>query len=140
MLPAGELTTEHRRVALVQGAYFAATGVWPLVSLPSFEAVTGPKVDKWLVRTVGVLVAVVGGVLISAAARNRVTGEIAALGVGTAAGLGLIDAIYASTGRVSRIYLLDTAIETILIAAWGAAGKSRERIRYVPPDDASFWL
>jgi hypothetical protein len=132
--------TEHRRVALAQGIYFAGTGVWPLLHMPSFEAVTGPKVDKWLVRTVGVLVGLVGGVLISAAVRNRVTGEIAALGLGAAAGLGVIDIIHASTGRIPRTYFLDAAIESIIIGAWGASGSTRERIRYVPPDDASFWL
>ena len=42
-------------LAIAQGAYFLGTGVWPLVLMPSFESVTGPKVDKWLVRTVGVL-------------------------------------------------------------------------------------
>ena len=91
-----------QRIALAQGAYFAATGVWPLVHMRSFEAVTGPKVDKWLVRTVGVLVGIVGGVLVSAAARKRITGEVAALGAATAAGLGAIDAIYASKQRASR--------------------------------------
>src|SRR5438067_11801258 len=55
-----------RSVAIAQGAYFVATGIWPLLHMPSFEAVTGPKVDKWLVRTVGVLVSVVGGVLVAA--------------------------------------------------------------------------
>jgi hypothetical protein len=39
-------------LAIGQGAYFVATGVWPLVHIRWFEAVTGPKVDKWLVGTV----------------------------------------------------------------------------------------
>jgi hypothetical protein len=34
-------------VALVQGVYFLLTGVWPIVHLPSFLAVTGPKTDLW---------------------------------------------------------------------------------------------
>ena len=29
----------------VQGAYFLVTGVWPLVSIRSFQAVTGKKTD-----------------------------------------------------------------------------------------------
>jgi len=40
--------------------YFLLTGIWPLLSMRTFEAVTGPKVDRWLVKTVGVLVAVIG--------------------------------------------------------------------------------
>ena len=44
----------RRQLAIAQGVYFAATGVWPLIDMRSFERVTGPKADKWLVRTVGV--------------------------------------------------------------------------------------
>src|SRR3954452_20641659 len=88
-------------LAIGQGVYFAATGIWPIVDMRSFEAVTGPKVDKWLVRTVGVLVGVIGGVLVSAAARRRVTAETAGLAIGSAAGLGLIDTIYSAKGRIA---------------------------------------
>lgn len=31
--------------ALVQGAYFVVTGLFPLVHMKSFEAITGSKVD-----------------------------------------------------------------------------------------------
>src|SRR5438270_10614638 len=108
-------------LAIGQGIYFAATGVWPLIDMRSFEAVTGPKVDKWLVRTVGVLVAAIGGTLISAGARRMVTAEIAGLAVGSAAGLAAIDIVYAAKGRISRIYLADAAAEAALIAAWSGS-------------------
>jgi hypothetical protein len=58
-------------VALIQGTYFFMTGVWPLVSIDTFQRVTGPKVDLWLVNTVGVLVAVIGAALILAGVRGR---------------------------------------------------------------------
>src|SRR3954471_23459928 len=87
-----------RSLTLAQGMYFAATGIWPLVHMRSFEAVTGPKVDKWLVRTGCVSVGRGGGVLVSAAARRRVTAETAGLAIGSAAGLGLIDTIYSAKG------------------------------------------
>jgi len=116
----------RRSVAVAQGLYFAATGIWPLVHMPSFEAVTGPKTDKWLVRTVGVLVGVIGGTLVAAAARRRVTGETAALAVGSAAGLAAIDVVYAARGRISPIYLADAAVEGGLIAAWAAAAGRRD--------------
>src|SRR3712207_8805835 len=51
----------------------------PFVSRRAFEAVTGPKLEWWLVKTVGVIVTVVGGVLLSGARRNRVTPELRAL-------------------------------------------------------------
>ena len=105
-------------IALVQGGFYVATGVWALVDLDSFMAVTGPKVDHWLVKTVGALVTVIGGVLLAAARSRRVTGEIVLLGVGSALSLVLIDVIYVSLGRISPIYLLDAVAETGLALAW----------------------
>jgi hypothetical protein len=110
-----------RSLALAQGVYFAATGIWPLVHMPSFEMVTGPKADKWLVRTVGVLVTVIGGVLISAAVRRKITAETAGLAIGSAAGLGAIDTFYSAKGRIPPVYLADAALEGALIAAWSTA-------------------
>lgn len=52
-----------RRLLIAQAVYYAATGIWSPVSLGSFERVTGPKGDGWLVKTVGVLVTVIGAVL-----------------------------------------------------------------------------
>ncbi|HEX8907518.1 MAG TPA: hypothetical protein VF771_21935, partial [Longimicrobiaceae bacterium] len=86
-------------VAIVQGAWFAATGIWPFLSMESFEDVTGPKEDRWLVKTVGGLVAVIGGALVSAGLRRRVTPEIAAVGAGAAAVLAGIDVVYTARRR-----------------------------------------
>ncbi len=36
-----------------QGLYYTVSGLWPLISLRTFTLVTGPKVDLWLVKTVG---------------------------------------------------------------------------------------
>ena len=105
-------------LALGQGIYYFATGVWPLVSIRNFEAVTGPKTDRWLVKTVGVLVSVIGLVLVLAGRRRRVTPEATLLAAGSAAGLAAIDTIYATRGRISKIYLLDAVAEVALIAAW----------------------
>jgi hypothetical protein len=114
-----------RRLALAQGAFYLATGVWPLVHMRSFEVVTGPKVDRWLVRTVGGLLGVVGGALGSAARHGRVTPEIRALGAGTAAVLAVIDCTYVARKRISPIYLLDAAAEVGLVAGWAVAEPGR---------------
>jgi hypothetical protein len=53
-------------VALVQGIYFFVTGVWPLISTNTFQMVTGPKTDLWLAKTVGIILATIGAVLIFA--------------------------------------------------------------------------
>jgi len=105
-------------VAVLQGSYFLATGVWPLVSRRSFERVTGPKVDFWLARTVGVLVGSVGAVLLVGARRRRVDFELELLGATSAAGLAAIDVIFSARGTISKIYLLDAAIEGALVLAW----------------------
>ncbi len=61
-----------RATLVVQGVLYVATGLWPLLDTASFEAATGPKVDDWLVYTVGLLLVVVGCVLLSAVVRRRI--------------------------------------------------------------------
>jgi hypothetical protein len=111
-------------VALVQGVFYVLAGMWAVVDLDSFMAVTGPKMDHWLVKTVGVLVTVIGAVLLSAARSRRVTREIVLLGVGSALSLAAIDVFYASTGRISSIYLLDAVVEVGVAVAWVLARRS----------------
>lgn len=48
----------------------------------------------------------------------RLTNEIALLAIGTAAGLAVIDLIYALTGLISAVYLADAAVEIALSILW----------------------
>ncbi|MGI9180351.1 MAG: hypothetical protein ACR2H9_07630 [Longimicrobiaceae bacterium] len=109
------------RLALLQGAYYTATGLWPILHMRSFEQVTGPKTDDWLVKTVGGLIAVLGGTLLTSALRDAPSRDLATVAVGSAAALTAVDVIYVAQGRISRIYLLDAAVESALIAGWIAA-------------------
>jgi len=90
------------RIASLQGAYFLATGIWPLVSRQTFERATGPKEDFWLAQTVGVLVANIGAVLLLGARDRRVGAPLEIVGASSAAGLGAIDVIFALRGRSRR--------------------------------------
>ena len=63
-------------MALIQGAYFVATGVWSRVDIDSFQRVTGPKTDLWLVNTVGVLVTAIGLGLILAGTMETISAEV----------------------------------------------------------------
>ena len=107
-----------RRVASVQGIYFMISGIWPFLSISSFQAVTGPKTDLWLVKTVGVLLLVIGFVLWLSDFKNRISPETAILGIGSAVVLICIELIYVVADVISPVYLLDTIIETGLAAAW----------------------
>jgi hypothetical protein len=124
---ASRATSAFALLCSVQGLYCLITGVWPLVSIETFQAVTGQKTDHlvtgregdhWLVDTVGVLVTANALVLLLAAWRNRPTPEVAVLAVGSAAGLIAIDVIYVARGVISPIYLADAALEAAFIVAW----------------------
>lgn len=113
-----------RHVAIAQGAFYVATGLWPIVSMRTFELASGPKREKWLVKTMGALIAAVGAALVVAPSR--------ALGVLAASALGASDVWYAGKGRIARTYLLDAVAEAGLVAAWAAATlgrKARPRTR-----------
>jgi hypothetical protein len=105
-------------VATVQGAYFLLTGVWPILHIRSFEAVTGPKTDDWLVKTVGVLVTVVGAALLWGAQLRCIAPQSIVFGVGSAVALGAVDVVYALRGVIGRIYLVDAVAQAGLLAAW----------------------
>ncbi len=102
----------------IHALYNLVTGIWPLLHMRSFEAISGPKTDRWLVRTVSALVGVIGGAIAMAGARNRVTPEVVGLAIGSSASLAAIDVIYVSRGRISRVYLLDALAQVLLIVGW----------------------
>lgn len=103
---------------MIQGAYFATTGIWPLLNYRSFEKVTGPKRDDWLVKTVGVMIACIGTTLVLSASRNIQNDETGFLALSSALGLIGVDLYFSGTGRISKIYLLDAVIEAAFAAAW----------------------
>ena len=105
-------------VALLQGIYFLVTGIWPLLSMRTFLAITGPKTDLWLVKTVGLVLAVIGAVLIYAQQTAAVNPPVVFLAIGAAASLALVEFIYVFKRVISPIYLGDTVVEMILIAWW----------------------
>jgi hypothetical protein len=98
--------------------YFAATGAWPLVHLSSFEFVTGPKTDHWLVQTFGVLILVVGAVFLMAAARDEDRTEMNILALSSALALSICDTVFMSQQVISRVYLLDAALELLFAVLW----------------------
>jgi hypothetical protein len=116
------------KVLGVQSLYYLVTGLWPLIHLPSFEAVTGPKTDDWLVHMVGLLAATIGGTLGLAVLRREITGTVRALAVVSALAFAAIDVWYGFSGRIASIYLADAAVELVLVILILQAGRS-ERLR-----------
>lgn len=108
-------------VALLQGCYFFLTGIWPILSIRTFQLVTGPKRDLWLVKTVGSVLAVIGAALVLAGARSEISPATALLAVGSAVALAAVDVNYVARKVISPVYLLDAAAEAVLVVAWGVA-------------------
>jgi hypothetical protein len=126
------------KVLRVQAAYYALTGAWPIIHIASFEAITGPKLERWLVRTLGGTVAAIGASLWTAARGLNPGPETTVLAIGSAAALGTSDAIYALKRRISPIYLADAAVQIALIAALAHSRRAtfRSDRRGSPPLDA----
>jgi hypothetical protein len=110
-----------------QGVYYFVTGVWPLLHVRSFKAVTGDKTDNfptgleadhWLLMTVSLLITSIAVTLLVAAYRGTRVTEIGVLAVAAAAGLTSIDVIYVARRVIPPIYLLDAVIEVPLILSW----------------------
>ena len=106
---------------LVQAAYLIATGAWPLLHYRSFEAVTGPKTDAWLVQTVGAAAVVLG---IAAAISDRERSLV--LSVGSTLAFGATEVAPALRGRIRKVYLLDAAFQSALTCL-AARSASRHR-------------
>ena len=95
----------ERSVLLAQGAYYVASGLWAVLNRRGFEAVTGPKRDYWLVRTVGLLAATIGASLL-AGTRREPTAETALLGLAAGASFTAVDLVYVARRRVRPVYLV----------------------------------
>src|SRR5688572_9250106 len=107
-----------RLMALGQGVALIGLGAWPIASMSTFERVTGPKHDDWLVRTVGGLCVAIGTGLVAGSGRAT---TVRPLGVATAATFLVTDVIGVRTGRLRPVYLLDAVAEGAIIAGWAAA-------------------
>jgi hypothetical protein len=105
-------------LARAQGAANLIGGLWPLLHLKSFEAVFGPKTDRWLVKTVSGLLVVNGVTQLATTSAAKSIAQARRLGIGTAAVLATIDLIYAPMGRISKMYLADAVVEVGWIVAW----------------------
>ena len=124
-----------RRVLRFQACYYLATGAAPFVSRRAFEAVTGPKIDWWLVQMVGLLAITSGAAITSGLRSRRVSPETLTLAVLSAVSFAAIDTVHSVRGRISKVYLCDAALELLLLAGIAAECCERRRSERTEDDD-----
>lgn len=117
-----------KALAVGQGIFYIFSGLWPIVHYRSFEKVTGPKTDDWLVKTTGGLIAMAGLSILRAGLRSDLNQDLnessnapheaAIVGAGHALILGTSAGYYSLIGRISKVYLFDAVTEYALVGAW----------------------
>ena len=105
-------------IFIILGAYYLITAIWPLISIKSFEAVTGPKSDKWLVYTVSSLL--IGPSLIylySGIQSEDLHPLVIFLALINCLALMMIDVVFVVKKVIWKTYLVDALAELIFIMA-----------------------
>lgn len=100
-----------------QGAYYLVTGLWPVFSPGTFQKMTGPKTDLWLVKTYGIIVAAVGSGFLIASRDGSEGLEMKTLACLVAAAIAAAETYYALRRVISRVYLCDGVLELAFVAA-----------------------
>lgn len=93
------------------------TGIWPIIDDTTFQLVTGPKEDLWLVKTMGLLLVLVGIVLLTTI-NNVVSLSTKSLIIAVALSLAIADFWYVSVGVLGLPYLLDGFVQLFFVIAW----------------------
>ena len=120
----------HGLVALAarfQGLYYLVTGLWPLVNHASFERITGPKQEAWLVQTVGGLIAVIGAALLVARTRRPLGLDVVVLAVGSALALAIGDLAHSSGNQHPWVYSVDAGVELAIALLWIVGWRRAQR-------------
>lgn len=91
----------------IQGIYYCLTGIWPVIHISSFMAVTGPKTDLWLVKMVGLLSLAIGLSLLFGEKRH----DTRILSIASILAFMAIDIYYSLSQIISNIYLLDAGLQ-----------------------------
>jgi len=125
------------RVAIAQGVYYLAVGLWPVLDLKTFMFATGPKLEGWLPKGVGACMANIGAAMAAAGARGKVARELRLLGTTTALSFAPTHFWYAGIRRrISRVYLVNGTIQLGFVAAWAFAAWRENRDAHRLPEAA----
>jgi hypothetical protein len=102
---------------ITQAIYYLVTGLWALIDIDSFMAVTGPKTDLWMVKTISLLFISIGSSLLISF-RKPEQNITKALGALTSFSTMLIDIYYSLNNVISKIYLADAGIQLLFLSGW----------------------
>lgn len=102
----------------IQATYILVTAVWPIIDIESFMAITGPKRDVWLVKTVGALLIPVACTMYYHLFIRSDHRPVIVLATLTSLAFVVIDFYYALNDVISNVYLLDGLIELIFLIGW----------------------
>ncbi len=98
----------------IQGTYYLITGLWPFLHLRSFETVTGPKDDIFLLHMTSALIIVIAGALLLSL-RQEKTPPVLFLAVFSPVAFMFIEILYRS--QINWTYFIDFAIQAVILAA-----------------------
>lgn len=107
-----------KTVFSIAGIYYLITAIWPLVSIRTFEKVSGPKIDKWLVYTVSLLL--LGPSLLylySGFSDSEVHNSIIFLALINAIALTFIDVYFSFKKVIWKTYLIDAVLQILIMVA-----------------------
>ena len=108
----------YKALLWIQGLYTLLTALWGLIDIDSFMAVTGPKNDIWLVKTVSVVLLAIAATLITYLFIQGDPLPAMVLGLLTSAGLATIDFYYSGRKVISPVYALDGIAEVVFALVW----------------------
>lgn len=103
---------------LVQGIYYVAVGLWPLLGPVSFIGATGPKPDLWAMHATATLLVAVGLTVALASVRRVGHAELRLLALAVPLALLVIDVVHVVLGDVAPVYLVDALAQALFALAW----------------------
>jgi len=108
LLPTAIMTDVSRTIRRVQGLYYVATGLWPVVAVDSYMSAAGQESHAWAARTLGAAVAAVGVALAAELVPDRVARGLA---LGTAVVLAAGATYFAARGKGVPVNVTDGLLQ-----------------------------
>ena len=86
-----------------------------------------PKHDQWLMDGIALMFGVTGSSIARAAARSRITPEIAQIAIGSSAAMVGLETVNLARHCIRLVHLVDRLGHVSIVASWGPTLLSRSR-------------